>query len=111
MKINPDIVFIPSSLDNHQDHNVIYSEGVRAFKTCNIYGYEFAWNQFEINSRLFIKLNEEHVHKKIKSIKEYKSQSFRKYTNENFLKSVLENKGILISTKYAESFEAIRVIM
>ena len=31
-KYEPDIIFLPSPNDTHQDHNVISTEGFRAFK-------------------------------------------------------------------------------
>jgi LmbE family N-acetylglucosaminyl deacetylase len=39
-EINPDIIFVPSSRDIHQDHSTIAHEAMRAFKTRTIYGYE-----------------------------------------------------------------------
>jgi len=38
-KINPDLVFIPSVNDVHQDHMTIATEAVRAFKNRNILSY------------------------------------------------------------------------
>jgi len=39
-RINPDLVFVPSPNDIHQDHQVIASEGLRVFKKVSILGYE-----------------------------------------------------------------------
>ena len=38
-KINPDLVFIPAAADIHQDHGVIHTEALRAFK--NSFEYIF----------------------------------------------------------------------
>ena len=43
-KINPDIVFLPSPKDMHQDHQVISAEGLRAYKNTNVLAYEVPWN-------------------------------------------------------------------
>ena len=64
-KINPDLVFMPSSFDVHQDHSVIHQEGLRAFKDCSILGYEFMWNNYSFNSSSFIIIDEKHLNKKI----------------------------------------------
>ena len=35
-----DLILTPNSNDFHQDHEVIYRESLRAFKSSNILGYE-----------------------------------------------------------------------
>ena len=48
--IRPDLVFIPSLNDLHQDHRVIAEEGVRAFKNNTILSYELLWNIISFNN-------------------------------------------------------------
>ena len=55
--IHPDIVFLPSSSDLHQDHSTIYAEGIRAFKFNSILGYEMPWNNMIFATSSFIFLN------------------------------------------------------
>ena len=110
-KIGPDLIFIPSSTDIHQDHHTIYQEAVRAFKNTNILGYEFIWNNFSLNLNSFIKLDEGHVEKKIKAIKEYESQNGRHYANEEFLKDLARIRGAQAGCRFAEGFELIRWII
>jgi len=110
-KINPDIVFVPSPTDIHQDHQVISEEGLRAFKNCSILGYEMPWNNVSFNTRSFLKLEDEHIQKKIDCLLEYKSQAHRTYLNENFIRSLATVRGVQIGCKYAEAFEVIRWIM
>ncbi|MGB7183753.1 MAG: PIG-L deacetylase family protein, partial [Burkholderiaceae bacterium] len=40
----PEVVFIPSPHDTHQDHQTIAQEGFRAFKRTTLLGYEVPWN-------------------------------------------------------------------
>jgi LmbE family N-acetylglucosaminyl deacetylase len=110
-KLNPDIVFVPSPSDIHQDHQVISEEGLRAFKNCSILGYEMPWNNVSFNTRSFIKLDEKYVQKKIDSLLEYKSQGHRTYLNADFIKSLATIRGVQIGCKYAEAFEVIRWII
>ncbi len=109
-KINPDIVFMPSGTDIHQDHQTIHNEGKRAFKFNMLLGYEMPWNNFNFNADLYVKLTEEIVMKKIELINTYKSQNFRSYSDEDFLKSLLRIRGNQIRVKYAEAFEVLRLI-
>ncbi|MCS6934811.1 MAG: PIG-L family deacetylase [Chitinophagales bacterium] len=109
--IKPDLVFQPSSNDLHQDHQVIYMEGLRAFKTTTILGYELPWNNLTFTTNAFIKLNEENVYAKISALKEYKSQSHRHYLNDAFIKGLAQTRGTQAGVNWAEAFEVIRWII
>lgn len=109
-QLNPDLVFIPCSFDIHQDHKVIYEEGIRAFKKTSVLGYELPWNNLEVNTRCYIKLKEIDIINKIKAIKSYKSQNFRNYIDEEYIRSLAKVRGRQIDLNLAESFEVIRLI-
>ena len=109
--IQPDIVFLPSPQDIHQDHKTISEEGLRAFKNSTILGYEMPWNNVSFNTGCFISLEEDEILTKIKALEEYKSQFNRSYLNENFIRSLATVRGIQIGEQYAESFEVIRLIL
>lgn len=110
-EIQPDLVFLPSSTDIHQDHQTIHNEGKRAFKFNMILGYEMPWNNFNFHADLFVKLEEKHVEQKIEMVNKYKSQKHRPYSSPDFLKSILRIRGNQIRTEYAESFEVLRLIL
>jgi LmbE family N-acetylglucosaminyl deacetylase len=110
-QIKPDVVFIPSINDIHQDHYTIANEGVRAFKNTTIFCYEMPWNNFSFNTTCFVRLNEEHVKTKFKALTEYKSQAHRPYANEEFIKSLARVRGVQIGVQYAEVFEIVRWVI
>jgi LmbE family N-acetylglucosaminyl deacetylase len=109
--IKPDVVFVPSVDDIHQDHSTISIEGMRAFKNVSILGYEIPWNNFIFKTQSFIKVGEKHLQKKIQALKAYKSQHHRPYASEEFIRSWAITRGTQINTKYAEAFEVIRWII
>lgn len=109
-EINPDIVFIPSLNDVHQDHATIANEAVRAFKFVNILSYEMPWNNFDFSTTNFFVLSEENIKTKVEALKKYKSQAHRPYANEEFIRSLARTRGVQIGKKYAEVFEVIRLI-
>ena len=110
-RINPDLVFVPSPTDIHQDHQVISEEGLRAFKNTSILGYELPWDNVSFNTRCFIKLEDRHVEKKIEALNAYDSQRHRTYLNANFIRSLATTRGVQINTTYAEAFEVIRWVI
>tara|TARA_R110001632_G_scaffold63318_2_gene151372 strand:+ start:24191 stop:24829 length:639 start_codon:yes stop_codon:yes gene_type:complete len=109
-EINPDLIFIPSLNDIHQDHSTIANEAVRAFKFTNILSYEMPWNNFNFSTTNFFVLSENHIQTKIDALKKYKSQKHRPYANEEFIRSLARTRGVQIGEKYAEVFEVIRLI-
>lgn len=110
-EITPDLVFMPSSFDIHQDHKTIYEEGIRAFKNRSILGYEFMWNNFSFGSTLFSVVKNADIELKIAALSEYKSQYKKLYAKESLIRGLANFRGIQISEKYAEAFEVIRWIM
>jgi len=109
-KINPDLVFLPCSSDIHQDHKTIYEEGVRAFKSVSILGYEMPWNNFGFTSYVYVCLTKHQLEEKKKLLSFYKSQSFRNYSSVEFVDALGKLRGIQIGKEFAESFEMIRWI-
>lgn len=109
-EIKPNMIFLPSPNDTHQDHLVIAQEGFRAFKRSTILGYEIPWNNLTFHTNAFVFLSENDLNKKIEALKCYKSQADRSYASEEFIRSLARTRGTQIGTKYAEVFEVIRWI-
>ncbi len=106
--LHPDLVFLPSTEDVHQDHQVMSQEGIRAFKTTCILGYELPWNNISFPTHSFVILEEKHINKKIEALKCYHSQRHRSYLNPEFIKSLAITRGTQIQVRYAEAFQVIR---
>jgi len=110
-EINPDLVFLPSLNDLHQDHSTVAMEGLRAFKEVSVVGYELPWNNITFHTNMFVKLTQEDMNKKISALKAYKSQYGKKYATEDFIFSWAKTRGTQIGTDFAETFEVIRWIV
>ncbi|OSZ77402.1 LmbE family protein [Chitinophagaceae bacterium IBVUCB2] len=108
--IQPDLIFIPSSSDIHQDHQVIHNEALRAFKNSSVLGYDLPWNQNRFSPALFIKLSAPDIEKKVKAIKAYQSQSHRNYMQEEFIRSLARVRGVQSNNEFAEAFEVYKII-
>ena len=109
--IDPDLVFIPSINDLHQDHHTIAMEGLRAFKQKSVVSYELPWNNITFRTQAFVKLSEENIKKKVEALKAYESQKDRFYASEEFIRSLAITRGTQINSKYAEAFEVMRWII
>lgn len=109
--ISPDIVFVPCSNDIHQDHNTVHMEATRAFKNTNLIGYELPWNNFKMINNFYVKLSEKNIQDKINALSHYRSQGFRNYTSDKFVRSLAIVRGIQGGAEFCESFELIKTII
>lgn len=109
--ISPDLVLLPNADDIHQDHHTIFAEGLRAFKTCTLLGYELPWNNLTFHTTSFVRLESEHLDVKKTALSCYKSQMGRDYLNDKFIESWATTRGVQIGAKYAEAFQIIRWII
>ena len=110
-EINPDLVFMPTLKDLHQDHSTIAKEGLRAFKMKSILGYEIPWNNINFTTQSFIIFDKIHLVKKLNALSCYESQKHRHYASKEFITSLARTRGTQIGVKYAEVFEVIRWIL
>lgn len=105
----PQTVFIPAQHDIHQDHSVIYAEGLRAFKNCNVLGYELPWNNVRFSPTYFELLEQTHISAKCKALQAYRSQQARSYMQPTFISALATVRGIQCGETLAEAFEVYRM--
>jgi LmbE family N-acetylglucosaminyl deacetylase len=110
-EINPDLILMPCLNDIHQDHHTVAMEGLRAFKTSTVLGYEVPWNNLTLNTAVFSKLLDTHVRKKVSALKCYHSQKDRTYANPKYIEDLASVRGMQIGVPYAEVFEVVRWIL
>lgn len=107
-KIQPQLVFIPSLNDLHQDHQTIAHEALRAFKETALLSYELPWNNLSFNTTFFFKATEEQLETKARALACYESQQHRPYANRDFIFSLGRTRGVQINAPFAEVFEVVR---
>lgn len=110
-EMGPELVFMPSLNDLHQDHTTVAHEGLRAFKNRSILCYELPWNNLNFTTQCFVELDETNLGKKMDALKCYESQSGRNYSSDAFIRGLAVTRGTQIGKKYAEVFEVIRWII
>jgi LmbE family N-acetylglucosaminyl deacetylase len=106
----PDVVFMPSLHDVHQDHRTIAEEGLRAFKRTTILGYEIPWNNFDFSYQWYVALDHSHLERKVRALEAYASQQHRRYANAEYVWNVARTHGINVNREYAEVFQVYRVV-
>jgi len=110
-KVKPDLVFMPTLQDIHQDHSTIAEEGLRAFKKTTILCYELPWNNLNFTTSCFISFSEEDLKIKLNALNCYNSQKERFYASERFIRSLAITRGTQIGEQLAEVFEILRCVI
>ena len=110
-EIDPDLVFMPSLNDIHQDHTTVAHEGLRAFKKKTILCYELPWNNLNFTNSCFITFGTEELYKKTRAMGCYESQKWRGYTTPTFIESLAVTRGTQIGADLAEVFEVLRLVI
>lgn len=110
-EIKPDLVFVPSTSDLHQDHATVSIESFRAFKHSTILGYELPQNTIDFETRAFIALSEEDLATKLRVMSCYESQTHRPYAAAEVIRGLALVRGAQANTSLAEAFEVIRLIV
>lgn len=108
-ELKPDVVFLPAMSDIHQDHATVAREGLRAFKHQTVLGYELPMNTLAFANAAYVTLTREQVDRKIESLAQYRSQSFRPYATAEFIAGLAKVRGVQCNAEYAECFEAVRI--
>lgn len=104
-----DLVLVPNSGNVHEDHVVITTEAVRAFRTSSIIGYEMPWGDIgPFKAQMFVKVEVPHLMTKVQAINCYESQRVRRYTDMAVISAQATLRGAQVDTAYAEAFEVIR---
>lgn len=107
----PDVVFLPSVNDLHQDHHTVAMEGIRAFKQTTILAYEMPWNNINFSTQAYVKLSQSHIDVKLRALKEYQSQSARPYSSKELVCGLAKARGVSAGAEYAEAFEVVRLML
>jgi len=103
----PDIVFVLSPDDEHQDHAIVGRSAERVMKNRvpAVIRCHYPWNFINPGRcNFFVKLTPDEFKTKLNVIKAYKSQAFR-YDYENLFKALSRMSGLATKNEIAEAFE------
>ncbi len=106
----PDIVFVHTRADIHQDHGTVTEEALRAFRGTTVLGFDVIRSSYGFFPNFLIEVTEEEVEKKIKALNQYTTYASRYYFNAELTRSTLVRYGAIAERPFAEGFDILRVI-
>ena len=106
----PDIVFVHTRADIHQDHNVVTNEALRAFRGTTLLGFDALRSSYGFFPHFLVEVTAEDVDRKLAALAEYKTYSNKYYFAPEILKATMIRHGALAERPYAEGFDILRVV-
>jgi len=105
----PDMVFVHSNSDLHQDHGTVTQESLRVFRGTSLFGYDVIRSSYGFFPALLIEVNESDVDKKIEALAAYKTYKEKYYFSPELTRAIMVRNGAIAEKKYAEGFDILRI--
>jgi LmbE family N-acetylglucosaminyl deacetylase len=106
----PDLIFVHSKQDVHQDHNTMTDEALRAFRGITVLGFDVVRSSYGFFPNFLVEVTEENVNKKIEALSKYETYRDRYYFNSELTRSIMVRHGALAECPFAEGFDILRIV-
>lgn len=107
---DPDLIFVHSKQDVHQDHNVMTEEALRAFRGITTLGFDVVRSSYGFFPHFLAEVSEEDVNKKIEALACYETYRDKYYFNSELTRSIMVRHGALAERPFAEGFDILRIV-
>lgn len=109
-EFQPDLIFVHSNKDVHQDHLTMTDEALRAFRGITVLGFDVVRSSYGFFPHFLVEVSEEDVQKKIEALSEYETYRDRYYFNSELTRSIMIRHGALAEVSFAEGFDILRIV-
>ncbi|MBQ4512725.1 MAG: PIG-L family deacetylase [Anaerolineaceae bacterium] len=107
---DPDIVFVHSKSDVHQDHGVLTQEALRAFRGRTVLGFDVIRSSYGFFPDFLVGVDEADVQKKLDALACYKTYEGKYYFSPDVTRATLIRNGAICERPYAEGFDILRIV-
>ena len=106
----PEIVFVHSKADIHQDHAAVTEETLRAFRGTTVLGFDVLRSTYGFFPNFLVGVSEQEVETKIRALAQYQTYADKYYFDPEVTRATLKRQGALAERPYAEGFDILRMI-
>ena len=106
----PDLIFVHSKQDVHQDHLTMTDEALRAFRGITVLGFDVVRSSYGFFPHFLVEVTEEDVDKKIEALACYETYRDRYYFNRELTRAIMIRHGALAECPFAEGFDILRIV-
>lgn len=109
-KHRPEIVFVHTQSDIHQDHGVTTVEAMRAFRGTTVLGFDVLRSSYGFFPQFLVEVTAADAEKKVRALRQYTTYCDKYYFDPDVIRATLIRQGALAEVPFAEGFDAIRVV-
>jgi LmbE family N-acetylglucosaminyl deacetylase len=109
-EFTPDLIFVHSKQDVHQDHLTMTEEALRAFRGITVLGFDVVRSSYGFFPHFLVEVTERDVNKKIEALSKYETYRDRYYFNSELTRSIMVRHGALAERPFAEGFDILRIV-
>lgn len=106
----PQIVFVHTTKDVHQDHSTLTQEATRAFRGTTVLGYDVLRSSYGFFPDFLVEVSEKAVKTKLEALSLYKTYANKYYFSAEILRATAIRHGALAERPFAEGFDIIRMV-
>jgi LmbE family N-acetylglucosaminyl deacetylase len=106
----PDLIFVHSKQDVHQDHLTMTDEALRAFRGITVLGFDVVRSSYGFFPHFLVEVTEVDVTKKIEALSCYETYRDRYYFNSELTRAIMVRHGALAECPFAEGFDILRIV-
>lgn len=109
-ELDPEIIFVHSTHDVHQDHLTMTEEALRAFRGITLLGFDVVRSSYGFFPHFLVEVNEADVSAKIEALAQYETYRGKYYFNSELTRSLMVRHGALAELPFAEGFDILRIV-
>src|SRR5258706_686969 len=106
----PEVIFVHSKADVHQDHNTMTEEALRAFRGITLLGFDVVRSSYGFFPHFLVEVSEVDVESKLKALSQYNTYADKYYFNRDLLRATMIRHGALAECPFAEGFDILRIV-
>jgi LmbE family N-acetylglucosaminyl deacetylase len=109
-ELRPEIIFVHTNQDVHQDHLTMTQEALRAFRGITLLGFDVVRSSYGFFPNFLVEVDAADVEAKIEALAQYQTYRDKYYFSSELTRSIMIRHGALAETEYAEGFDILRIV-
>lgn len=109
-EIQPEVIFVHTKQDMHQDHLTMTEESLRAFRGISVLGYDVVRSSYGFFPHFLVEVTEADVKAKIEALAQYATYRDKYYFSPELTRSIMVRHGALAERPFAEGFDILRIV-
>ncbi len=109
-ELQPEIIFVHSNQDVHQDHLTMTNEALRAFRGITVLGFDVVRSSHGFFPHFLVEVTEVDVVAKIQALSQYETYRDKYYFNADLTRAIMVRHGALAERPFAEGFDILRIV-